>query len=194
MRVLYPAAAASAVLADLREAQTEAEANRLPSGFWSDVHTIREPEETFRAAGTALDGVARALSSIMPRIRAFSSGYGGDFSLDPETDAYCYGFGSQLFIKLEVTEGVLDAIWFDAKGTTEDERRALRSALERLDAVEPLVLADYWLDMGGLVSDAAFMDRYFAELEATAARMASPARTAHPGAIRSFLRRWLRWG
>ncbi|MFW2541551.1 hypothetical protein ACN2XU_02835 [Primorskyibacter sp. 2E107] len=191
MRVLYPAAAAPAVLNDLAQAQAEAEANRLPSGFWSDVHSIKEPEESFRNSGLTLKDASRALC-LLPRIRTFSSGYGGDLSLASAPDAQCYGFGAHLYIKLEVTEGALDAIWFDVTRTTKDERCALRAGLERLDAATPLVLADYWMNMGGLVRDTAFMDRYFAELAVTSERMAKPS--PPPRKQGSWIMRLLRRG
>jgi hypothetical protein len=168
MRNLYPLAAAEEAGADLRASRAAAERNRDPSGFgWTDIHLIGAPSITYADRGLRLIDAARALEALMPRVRLFNATVGAAFGSadrDPlgsyETEAWCFAFDEYCFLKLEPRDDLVERIWFEL-GHQAAGRAALRAAFERLNALEPSYLVDYWRDVAGPV-EPEFLDRYFA--------------------------------
>ena len=56
------------------------------------------------------------------------------------------------------------SVWFELATSEVERARELRRALTAIDADTPCLIADYWLDVTGAVSDDAFLDTYFAAL------------------------------
>ena len=101
------------------------------------------------------------MEGILPRIREFEIGFGENNPFHYiQNDAHCYGLGSHLFIKIEEASGKIESVWFEAIPKNGDELLLLRKAIEAVDRVQPLSIADYWLHKGGSVSDQEFLDRY----------------------------------
>lgn len=171
MRTLHPLSAAKEVQSDIDAAIAAGERNRAPDGAgWTDVHVIAQPSVDYTSAGLSVQQASEALALILPRVRNFaataSSAMGGG-QRDPygsyETDAHCYGTNAGCFIKLETEGALVRQIWFECD-TDADDRARLRRGLEAIDRLCASVIADYWLDRTGAVSDAAFMDDYMRAL------------------------------
>jgi len=166
MRNLYPLAARARAEVDVAEAQGAWVRDRATGrGGWSESHLAKHPVSGYLGAAVDPAACAAAVGAHLPRIRDFGV---GDEPASPfyrrETDAHCYGFGDEVFVKFELADGTLASIWFDAM-TGDDERlRALRRALVAINAVVPSVIADFWLEAVGAVADGEFMDRYFVAL------------------------------
>jgi hypothetical protein len=67
------------------------------------------------------------------------------------------------------------AIWFDTRSNVEEELFALRRALEAINEIHPSMIADYWLNTGGLIGDQAFLDAYIEGLRGTAVPSIDPS-------------------
>ena len=166
MRNLYPVAALAEAQADMAKARAAFQAREAPNGTeWKELHAIAPPQNGFLAAGADLDRLSAVVEAHLPRIRDFGVGQ------EPaaphyrrETDAHCYGFGDDVFVKFELAEGRLAAIWFDAMTDDPARLQALRRALQAIDGLAPSIIADYWLEAVGAVGDGRFMSRYFAAL------------------------------
>lgn len=167
MRNVYPAAARSDAMDDLATARASAIANLAPGGIgWTDVHRIREPEVTFGSLELPVQTVGDILAQFLPRILQFEVGFGANNPFHyQEEDAFCFGFGRELYVKLERKGDHVSAIWYDAHTSNTEQLSALRSAFEALDKLHPCMLADYWLNTGGLIADTSFLDGYFAALQ-----------------------------
>ena len=170
MRNLYPLAAGREALNDLETAKASGEQHRAPNGLgWTEVHAIREPAASFRALNRDFRDLAEAIERELPRIRHFEVGFGeGNPFHYTDADAYCFGCGRHLYLKLDTDDHRLSGIWYDASTADDDELLALRRALEAIDKIEPVMIADYWLNLGGEVRDPAFLNDYFAALKASA--------------------------
>ncbi len=170
MRNLFPRPASREALRDLETAKASGERHRAPNGLgWTEVHTIREPADSFRALNRDFKDLAEAIERELPRIRHFEVGFGeGNPFHYSDTDAYCFGFGRHLYLKLDTVDDRLSGIWFDASTVKDDELLALRRALEAIDKIEPVMIADYWLNLGGPVCDPLFLNDYFAALKTSA--------------------------
>lgn len=171
MRNLYPLAAQSEALADLRDAIAASEKNRDPSGFgWTDMHVIKPPSMTYVDAGLLLSDAAAALQGIIPRVRRF---YAGTFSSigstqrDPfgsyEEDAWCFGFNQRCYLKLDPKGDHVERIWFNLGRVDPAQAAALRRAIEAIDRLVPSIIADYFLDVAVPAGSSEQLDRYFAE-------------------------------
>lgn len=173
MRVLHPAAAWPDVAADIARARQVGEDNRAPDGLgWTAVHVIGEPRLGWRDVAIDLATVAEAVGRHLPRVRTFTATAGAGFDAnirDPygsyETGAWCFGHDAACFIKLETDGERLARIWFECRTGNDGHRTALRAAVEEVDELAPALIADYWLDVAGLVGDRAFLERYFAALD-----------------------------
>ncbi len=173
MRNLYPLAARSDVARDMEIAIESSERNRAPEGLgWTKVHVIEPPSFDYEAAGLSLERVAARLGELMPRVRRFNAtsfaGFSGHDSLGSyEVDAYCFGFDASCYVKVDPVEGgIVKAIWYECRTRDAAKQATLRLALEAVDRIVPSVVADYWLDLNGPISDPEFLDAYFAELGA----------------------------
>lgn len=177
MRNVYPAATVGEVMDDLAAAKSSSEANLAPNGIgWTDVHAIREPEKSFRELEVDLQRVSNAIGSILPKIKEFEVGFGTNNPFHyKDEDAKCFGYGQTLYLKLEAEGDCLKAIWFDANSNVEEELSALRRALEAINDIQPSMIADYWLNTGGLVSDQAYLDCYFNDLRRSALPSTEPS-------------------
>lgn len=179
MRNLYPLEASSDVAREMDVAIEASERNRAPDGLgWTQVHVIESPSYDYEAARLSLERVATSLAALMPRVRRFNATAGAGFrGHDPlgsyETDAYCFGFDSSCYVKVDpVADGIVKAIWFECRTADAAKRATLRRALEAVDAIVPSVIADYWLDRNGPIGDRAFLDSYFVEIDETVTRLA----------------------
>jgi hypothetical protein len=66
MRSMHPVQAMPEVDADLQEAITAAERNRVPDGFgWTDIHQIKSPQKDYGQSGLRLADASGALQPIM---------------------------------------------------------------------------------------------------------------------------------
>lgn len=167
MRNLHPISALGHVGADVAEAAEAGEANFDGVG-WSEVRAIEEPDQTFGDEGATVSAIAAVLAPLMPRVRQFNAGVPGSFEpgvKDPmaayETDAWCFGFDRDCFVKIEPDGDLVRAIWFEAATGDAAHLTILRQALVAIDAVAPSCIADYWVDAAGPVGDGDFLDRYF---------------------------------
>lgn len=169
MRNLYPLAAAAEAAAELEVAKAAGARNRDPSGFgWTDMHVIESPSISYADRGLLLSDAAAALEALMPRVRLFNATIGAAFEpgrRDPygsyETEAWCFALNERCFIKLEPKDDLVENIWFELRTGEAEARAILRAAIERVNALEPSYIVDYWLDLAG-PAEAAFLDRYFA--------------------------------
>jgi hypothetical protein len=172
MRNLYPAEASREAVVDMHEASEASLRNLAPNGVgWTDVHLIKPPSVDYASVGLALNDACSALEPLMPRVRQFTATATAGFypkAHDPlgsyEQDAFCYGFGPDCFIKLEPREELMKRIWFECTSRDPEKLDSLRAAVLAINELAPSVIADYWNDMTGAVSDIAFLDRYFQEL------------------------------
>lgn len=175
MRNLYPLAAAAEAAAELEKAQAAGERNRAPDGLgWTQMHFIEAPSITYVDRGLRLGDAAAALEAVMPRVRGFNATIMAGFEpgkRDPygsyETEAWCFGISPACFIKLEPTGELVRDIWFEIPGEDEAAAATIREAIERVNALEPSYIVDYWLDMAGPADDE-FLDNYFAVSKAHA--------------------------
>lgn len=139
--------------------------NKVPDDFgWTEMHMIRAPDATYASVGVELSQIAAAIVMYLPRICDFEVGFGLNLV---DKDAQCYGFGRDLFVKLDGDDELLDAIWFDVRSENANELQALRQAFAAIEGVAPSIIADYWLNVLGPLGDVAFLDRYFSELGKT---------------------------
>jgi hypothetical protein len=204
MRNLYPLAVRTEVEEDIAEAAAAAERNRDPSGFgYTDVYMAKSPSKDYAALGLTLVEVEAALTPILPRVRRFSATIFsaiGSAERDPygsyEEDAWCFGLGPHCYLKLEANGSLVSNIWFDLDTNDQDAARQLRNAIEAIDALAPSVIADYFLDFAGPVSDAGVLDSYFANLQEQRRRAEQAMleyraqygrKTEPPGIIRKLL-------
>jgi hypothetical protein len=172
MRSLYPAAASADVLDDLRQAAAAGIANRDPSGVgFTDIYVIQPPKLKFADIGLPLTTIKVALAGIMPVVSEFNATIGGAIGRaerDPygsyDAEPHCFGYGPDCFIKIEATNDFVSEIWFEAQSSDPARLGALRTALLAVNSVTPVVIADYCIDAGGHVGDAAFLDAYFKEI------------------------------
>lgn len=171
MRNVYPAVAISDAMDDIAAAKANSVENLAPNGVgWTDVHAIKEPEKSFLDIGLEWQNFASALGKLLPRVEEFEVGFGANNPFHyKDRDPICFGFGQSMYIKLETDGDHLKAIWFDTRSKVEEELSALRRALEAIDEIHPSMIADYWLNTGGLIGKQAFLDAYIEDLRATAA-------------------------
>ncbi|MFT3727433.1 MAG: hypothetical protein QM759_06405 [Terricaulis sp.] len=170
MRNVHPIAAFGEVTADIGAAVEASERNRAPDGIgWTDVHIIEPPSLNYGDVGLTFDTADAVLAPIMPRVRNFfaTSTAGFDPAVrDPHgsyDDAYCYGFSSHCFIKLDGAGDTVQRIWFQAPSDPA-QLKPLFAGLIALDALVESVIADYWLDATGRVRDGEFMTTYMRHL------------------------------
>lgn len=171
MRNLFPASCLYHVAGDIAEAKAFGDAH-FDGGGWTEMRAIQSPPTSFREAGVTIASLVAALEPILPRVRRFnatiSSMINSD-SRDPygsyETDAICFGYHRDCFIKIDPADDVLvGAVWYQADRCSHPELDALRRGLLAINAATPVVVADYWLDFSGPLTDPALVERYFAEL------------------------------
>lgn len=176
MRNLYPANAISDVMDDIAAAKLNSVENLAPNGVgWTDVHAIQEPEKAFLEIGLEWQSVANAIGEVLPRIKEFEVGFGTNNPFHyKDLDPTCYGFGQSMYLKLETDGDYLKAIWFDTRSNVEEELFALRRTLEAINEIHPSMIADYWLNTGGLIGDRAFLDAYIEGLRETAVPSTAP--------------------
>jgi len=169
MRNLYPLAAADEASNALSAARAASERNRDPSGFgWTDLHVFEAPSVTYADRGLRLGDAAAALEALMPRVRLFNATVGAAFEPGPqdpygsyETEAWCFALDEDCFVKLEPQDDLVEGIWFELRTDEATALATLRTAFERLNALEPSYIVDYWRDVAGPV-ETEFLDCYFA--------------------------------
>jgi hypothetical protein len=172
MRSLHPEAAWGEAAADIRKAAEAAVANRDPSGHgFSDLYIINPPKLTFADMGIRLAVLEVALAGVMPRVTEFNATVGGAIGTsarDPygsyDASPHCFGYGPECFLKIEAVSDLVSAIWFEARNASSEQLACLRATLHIVNELTPVIIADYWLDVGGRVSDEKFLDAYFKEL------------------------------
>lgn len=173
MRNLYPLAVRTEVEEDIAEAAAAAERNRDPSGFgWTAMHMATTPSKDYAELGLTLAEVERALTPILPRVRRFNATIFSAMRSETtdqygsyEEDAWCFGLGAHCYVKLDPKDSMVGNVWFDLNTDDADAASRLRKAIEAIDALAPSVIADYFLDFSGPVSEAGVLDAYFARLE-----------------------------
>lgn len=170
MRNVYPADTLDGVMDDIAAAKVSSVENLAPNGVgWTDVHAIQEPEKSFVEIGLEWQSVANAIGEVLPRIKEFEVGFGTNNPFHyKDLNPTCYGFGQSMYLKLETDGDYLKAIWFDTRSNVEEELFALKRALEAINEIHPSMIADYWLDTGGLIGDQSFLDAYIEGLRGTA--------------------------
>jgi len=174
MRNLYPLTVRDEVDKDMAEAVAAAERNRDPSGLgYNGMYAIKPPSLDYAVHGLTLAAVASALTPILPRVRQFNATiYSAMDSaqLDPlgiyEENAWCFGTGPRCFVKIDPKGELAANIWFDVDPDDLEARSLIRKAVLAIDALAPSVIADYYVDFSGPVSDADQLNRYFALLAA----------------------------
>jgi len=145
VRNLYPLAALAEAEADVESARRHGEEHRAPGGAgWRKAYAIEEPAVTYRSLNLKAADVAAALAGVLPRVDEFEVGFGAGnpfhrLDLDPQ----CYGFGPELYVKLETDGEYLAHIWFDVRWAEPEKIAALRRALEAVERVVPSAVADY---------------------------------------------------
>lgn len=195
MRSLHPAQAIDDISTDIAASQVHSERYRAPGGVgWTSVRAIQRPTSSFDALDMPVGSLAASLEEILPRIREFEIGFGENNPFHHiQNDAHSYGLGSHLFIKIEEDSGKVESIWFEARPKNKDELLLFRKAIEAVDRVQPLAIADYWLNMGGAVSDQDFLDQYCESIAQTSFKRAPIEKSsAAPKTVRftlSILRR-----
>jgi len=168
LRNLYPLAAESHVLGDMKAATAADERNRDPTGFgWSDVHIITPPSISYLDMELRLGDAAEALEPIMPRVKRFYATASAGFEpgkRDPfgsyDEDAWCFGRGVHCFMKLDVEGDLVKTIWFNLSSDDPSDIAALRRSIEAINKLVPSVVSDYLEEMVGRAGDSAFLDRY----------------------------------
>lgn len=92
----------------------------------------------------------------------------GSATRDPfgtyEEDAWCFGLGPHCYLKLDEKDELVGGIWFDLSTDDPDAIDRLRRAILAIDALVPSMVADYFLNFSGAVSEGNSLDRYFATL------------------------------
>jgi hypothetical protein len=172
MRNLYPMTVRTEVEEDITEAAAAAERNRDPSGFgFTDMYMAKSPSSDYADVGLTLAAAESALAPIFPRVRRFNATIFsaiGSAERDPygsyEDDAWCFGLGDHCYLKLDAKGPFVGNVWFDLNTDETDAIDHLRKAIEAIDALVPSVIADYFLNFSGSVSEAGVLDGYFAGL------------------------------
>ena len=170
MRNLYPLTARAEVAADLDAAVASAERNRHPSGIgWTAVLIIKPPAISYVEAGLLIADAAAVLEPIMPRVRHFYAtifSAMGQAERDPsgsyEDDAWCFGFGSHCYLKLDVEGEHVKYIWFDLTSDAPEHVLALRRSMEAIDQLVPSFITDYFMEVEVPLKDVELLGRYFA--------------------------------
>ena len=173
MRNLYPLVTQAEVSADVDAAVAAGQKNRDPLGFgWTDEHVIKPPSTSYIDAGLLLPDAAAALAPIMPRVRHFYASILSKIAKaerDPlglyDDDAWCFGFSSQCYVKLDAKGDHVERIWFDLRSDPTEHTIALRGAIEAIDRLVPSLVADYFMEVTVPVGDAELLDRYFTHLK-----------------------------
>jgi hypothetical protein len=173
MRNLYPLAARAEAEADIDAAADAAERNRAPSGFgYTDIYIAKPPSTDYTEVGLMISDIDRVLTPILPRVQRFNATIGsaiGSESRDAlgsyEEDALCFGLGNHCYIKFETDGEFIRIIWFDFHSDDQDDVDRFRRAIEAIDALAPSIIADYFLDFSGVVSEPGVLDDYIAALE-----------------------------
>lgn len=173
MRNLYPLAVRAEVEKDISEAAAAAEKNQAPSGIgYTDIYMTKPPATDYADLGLTLAEMERVLTPILPRVHRFNAtifSAMGSAERDPfgsyEEDAWCFGLGAHCYLKLDAKGPLVSDIWFDLNTDDANAAGRLRKAIEAIDALAPSVIADYFLEFSGSVSEAGVLDSYFARLE-----------------------------
>lgn len=172
MRNLYPLIARTEVEGDIRDAAEAAERNRDPSGFgWTNVYVTKPPSQNYADVGLKLTEAESVLSPILPRVRRFNATISsaiGSAERDPygsyDDDAWSFGLGAHCYLKLDAKGELVSNIWFDVNTDDPDAVARLRKAIEAIDKCVSSVIADYYLDFSGAVSQPGVLDNYFATI------------------------------
>ena len=166
MRCLHPLAARDAVRSGLTEQMAAAERNRDPSGLgWTAMHVVASPAIDFSNL-VDIAALREALSPLMPEVTRFHATAGAGFSGHDAWGSYdeaavCYGLDETCFVKVDLDEGRVRAIWFECRRCDVARRELLGRALKAIDALTPCVLADHWLAVEVVVGDDRLMQNYF---------------------------------
>ncbi|MFZ1727761.1 MAG: hypothetical protein WBO29_13005 [Albidovulum sp.] len=166
MRNLYPSAALDEAKQDIANAVDAGIKNRAPDGWgWTDIYLTQPPAITYASLGVQMADMAAVISPILPRIPNFEVGFGWQPPDRPkETNAYCYGFGRQLFLKLDADGPLVANLWFDARTNQDAELTKLKEALLAINGLIPSIIVDYWLNATGEIDDKKFFQRYLDDI------------------------------
>jgi hypothetical protein len=170
MKGLYPMAAKEELSAQLADAFGGGRENLHPSGIgWTRHYVVQTPSTTYVDAGLRLADAAAALARIMPRVRSLYIGIpqeGGrpehDAAGHYDDDAWCFGYGSDCYIGLEVAGEHVRHIWFDLTRNAPDEVTALRTAMLAINRLMPSAIVDLRMAAMAPIDDRDLFDRYFA--------------------------------
>lgn len=123
---------------------------------------VREPSVIYGSLEIDLNALTSSLEQVLPRIRKFEIGFGANNPFHSlEIDSHCYGFGTHLYVKLEIEHGELQSIWFDVWKAPPEETEALQQAFGVIEQYVPSMIADYWLNCSGKLADQNFIKTYF---------------------------------
>ena len=172
MRNLYPLTVRKEVERDIADAAAAAQENLDPSGIgYTSVYLAQSPSMDYADLGLTLAEAERVLAPIFPRVRQFNATVGSAMlgaERDPygsyEDSAWCFGLGAHCYLKLDAKGAFVGTIWFELHTDEAADADRLRMAIEAIDGLVPSVIADYFLDFAGPVSEPGLLDRYFAEL------------------------------
>lgn len=171
LRYLYPEAAFHDAEKDMKAASDFAEAHRARDGIgWTDIYLTEPPKLSYADLGVTANEMIDELAARLPRAREFRAtcmaGISNPDKKDPwgsyETDPHAYGFSHDCFIKIELHEGAIHSIWFEADGEG-DQQEALIAAIMAIHARCPSIILDYMRDEAGKLSDAEFVSAYFSD-------------------------------
>lgn len=162
MRSLYPASTFEAAAEDMRQAEAAAKNNAAPCGGWTEVHMISQPDIDFSSVGLMRADADSLMAQYLPRVTRFDVGHGDNNPFRySEKQPLAFGYGNGIYVKFECDAERVKHIWFDVVDASTDQLEQLKQAFVALDKVCPAMVADYWGNCVGLLSDQKFTSAYF---------------------------------
>lgn len=162
MRNLYPASAFQGAAADMRQAEASAKNNADRGGGWTAVHMISQPDIDFSSVGLMRADAESLMEQYLPKVTRFDVGHGDNNPFRySEKQPMAFGYGNCLYVKCECDAERVKHIWFDVVDASTDQVAQLMQAFVALDKVCPAMVADYWGNCVGLLSDQKFASAYF---------------------------------
>lgn len=172
MRNLYPITVRAEVDKDIADSVEAEKRNRDPSGIgYVDMYEIKPPSQNYSDHKLTLEALERVLSPIFPRVRQFNATISSVMHSDKrdpygsyEGDAWCFGTGPDCFVKIDAKGDLAGSIWFDLDPNDPQAVILIRKAIIAIDSLVKSVIADYYIDFSGPVSEVEQLDRYFEAL------------------------------
>lgn len=172
MRNLYPMEVRLEVEEDIAAAAAAGEKNRAPSGFgYTDIYVMKPPSRNYADFSLTLKEAERTLAPIFPRVRRFNATVFSAMDSSErdqfgsyEEDSWCFGLDENCFLKLDAKGDLVRNIWFDLNTDDAEAVGRLRDAIGAIDTLVPSMIADYYMDFSGPISESGVLDTYFAIL------------------------------